>query len=62
MYTAEELSRMTSEELERLAMSVSNIELPSIEILRTMDVGVYDENGHLIGEKPGGEYEYEVTC
>lgn len=55
-YTAQELQQMTPEELEKIASEISGIDLPSIEVLKTMDVGLYAKNGRLIGEKPGGEY------
>lgn len=55
-YTAQELQQMTPEELEKIASEMSGIDLPSIEVLKTMDVGLYDKNGRLIGEKSGGEY------
>ena len=55
-YTADDLRKMTSEDLERLALYVSDTELPYLTVLRTVDVGIYDKKGHLIGEKTGGEY------
>ena len=49
-YTAQELQQMTPEELEKITSEMSGIDLPSIEVLKTMDVGLYDKNGRLIGE------------
>ncbi|MBR1634133.1 MAG: hypothetical protein IJ682_03620 [Lachnospiraceae bacterium] len=55
-YTAEELRNMTVEETELILKNMPKFELPPKEILKLMDVGIYDKDGHLIGEKPGGEY------
>lgn len=55
-YTAQELQQMSAEELDRIVSEMEGENLPNIEVLKMMDVGVYDKNGRLIGEKSGGEY------
>ena len=56
MYTAEELSKMSTEELEKILKEMKLDRLPTLEELKSMNVGIYDEDGGLIGEKEGGEY------
>ena len=55
-YTAEELSNMSEKELEVLLDSMPGFETPSDEVLNTMDVGIYDKDGNLIGIKEGDDY------
>ncbi len=55
-FTAEDLSKMSEEELEALLKSMPKFEAPSDEVLATMDVGIYDEKGDLIGIKEGDDY------
>ena len=54
-YTAEELRNMTLEESEQILRNMKPISY-SLERLKMFDVGIYDEKGHLIGDKEGDEY------
>ncbi len=49
--TANDLAEMSEEELEELLMSMPKFEAPSDKVISTMDVGIYDKNGDLIGIK-----------
>ena len=51
--TANNLAQMNEEELEELLKSMPKFEAPSDQVLSTMDVGIYDNNGDLIGIKEG---------
>ena len=57
MLTADQLSKMSTEELELLVRKTKFVEMPSTKELEKMNVGIYDKDGNLIGEKEGGEYE-----
>ena len=54
--TVEDLSKKSEEELEELLKSMPDFEAPSDEILSTMDVGIYDEKGNLVGVRKGDDY------
>ncbi len=56
MFTAEQLRKMTLEETEKILRNMPKADIPSIKELEPFNVGIYDEDGHLIGEKEGGEY------
>ncbi len=48
--------KMSEKELVDLLESMPKFERPSDEILATMDVGIYDGAGNLIGIKEGDDY------
>ena len=49
-YTAEQLRNMTLEESERILREMPVV-IPTLERVKLFDVGIYDENGKLIGDK-----------
>lgn len=55
MYTAEQLGKMSEEELENILNELPPFH-PTIDELRRFDVGIYDKDGNLIGDKEGDEY------
>ena len=55
-YTAADLEKMSEKELVDLLENMPKFERPSAEILATMDVGIYDDNGNRIGIKDGDDY------
>lgn len=50
MFTAEQLSKLSLEELEKLYRETPEPEVPTLKELENMNVGIYDEKGKLIGE------------
>ncbi len=55
MYTADQLSKMSMEELELLVRQTKFIEVFSMKEIEKMNIGIYDKDGNLIGVKEGGE-------
>ncbi len=55
-FTADDLARMSEDELEELLNSMPAFEAPSDQVLSTMDVGIYNENGDLVGVNEGDDY------
>ncbi len=56
MFTAEQLGRLTLEELEKIMRETPVPNTPTLKELESMNVGIYDENGKLIGDKEGDDY------
>lgn len=55
-FTADDLSKMSEDELEKLLNRMPKFEPATDEILASMDVGIYDKNGNLVGIKSGDDY------
>ncbi len=53
MDTAEQLNKMSSEQCEKILRNMSDLKIPTLEELEQFNVGLYDNNGNLIGEKNG---------
>lgn len=51
MVTAEQLSKMSPEQREKILRNMSDLKTPILEELDQFNVGLYDNNGNLIGEK-----------
>ena len=56
MYTAEQLSKFSSIEIQKIVDSMPKLQRPNKETLDKLNVGVYDKDGHLTDEKEGDEY------
>jgi len=60
IYTAEQLSIMDIEELERIHSSLNKPTQEEKNIaLKNMDIGIYDSKGNLIGDKQMYEDGYD---
>lgn len=49
-YDVPDITKMTEEEIEEALSKMPKIEKFDMDILKKMDVGIYDEEGRLIGE------------
>jgi len=56
MFTAEQLGKLSLEELEKLMRETPEPKAPTLKELESMNVGIYDEKGKLIGDKEGDDY------
>ena len=54
-YTAEQLRNMTIEESEQILKTMPK-PIITLEGLKRLDIGVYDSDGNLIGDKEGNSY------
>lgn len=59
-YDVPDITKMTEKEIEEALSKMPKIEKFDMDILKKMDVGIYDEEGRLIGEiDMDDEYDYD---
>lgn len=59
-YDVPDITKMTEKEIEEALSKMPKIEKFDIDVLKKMDVGIYDKEGRLIGEiDMDDEYDYD---
>lgn len=59
-YDVPDITKMTEKEIEESLSKMPKIEKFDIDVLKKMDVGIYDKEGRLIGEiDMDDEYDYD---